>query len=154
MSSEHQQALASLNQLFERWKAEHRELETHVLKLNQWVTGDEQNPATQFEEATKLFRQLQEHLEEHFTGENDIGELLARARGASTDEIEATRRQASKDHALLHQRLQTLIDSLAARNDDVDQWAAIVYDFGLFIDLLEQHEDLEAENVRRLIPCT
>jgi iron-sulfur cluster repair protein YtfE (RIC family) len=154
MTSQHQESVEILNVLFSNWKDEHRQLDKFVQELGTWVTDDAQRLTPQFREAANRLRGLSERLSQHFAKEQDIGELLAEARGIATPQIESAQRQAGKDHRALTERLNKLIDGMESSSGLVEDWKRFTNEFNLFIDVLEQHEELEAESVRRLIPAT
>jgi iron-sulfur cluster repair protein YtfE (RIC family) len=154
MSNQHQESVEILNLLFGRWKEEHRQLDQVVQGLGEWLADDAQAHASPFQEAAERLRGLRQRLVEHFAKEHDIGGLLAEARGIATPEIESAQRQAEKDHLALTERLDTLIHRLEPSSGQEEDWRAMAYEFNLFLDVLEQHEEFEAECVRWLIPAT
>lgn len=155
MTNQHEETVEILNVFFEQWKEEHLQLDKYVLELSDWSHLDSQHQCPQFKEAADRLRGLEQRLVQHFSKETAIGLLLAEARGIATPEIEAARRQADKDHKLLADRLTRLIDLVnSASGDDVALWQKVRYELNLFLDVLEQHEELEAENVRWLIPTS
>jgi iron-sulfur cluster repair protein YtfE (RIC family) len=153
MSAQNQESVDILNVLFSNWKDEHRQLDKFVLELGEWVTSDSQLKTPQFREAANRLRGLSKRLAEHFAKEQDIGKLLAEARGIATPEIKSAQRQAAKDHEILNERLKKLIEGMEASSGSVEDWKRLTFEFDLFLDTLEQHEELEAESVRRLIPA-
>jgi iron-sulfur cluster repair protein YtfE (RIC family) len=152
MSTQSEESAEILKVLFSQWKEEHRELDAVVRELGDWTAEGSQSQAPNFEEAAQRLRGLKERLTGHFAKEQSIGLLLAEARGIPTPEIEAVQRQANKDHAQLTERLDKLIECMDSGEGESQCWDAAIYEFNLFLDVLEQHEELEAESVRWLIP--
>ncbi|MCA9133308.1 MAG: hemerythrin domain-containing protein [Planctomycetales bacterium] len=157
MAKQEPEALGNLDQLLDKWQAEHRELEASVLEISRWMNQDAQRQAPDFPAASARLRQLQQSLQRHFAHEEILGQLLAASRGVSTDEIAAACRQAARDHRTLNSRLDGLLEQLEsspppATSASPQVWAAIVYEFNLFIDLLEQHEEQEEDSARWLHP--
>ncbi len=141
--------------LFERWKDEHKQLDQVVDDLTGWTSMAEKSQkveADRFLEAARHLRGLHELLTHHFSKEKIVGNLLAEARGIATPEIEAFQQKADKDHALLSSRLNKLIDYVESAPAQLSNWKSAIQELNLFLDLLEQHEELEAEHVHWLIP--
>ena len=105
-----------------------------------------------FAETRSRLQSFEHRLREHFSKEHALGLLLAESRGISTPEIEELRRQADKEHGILSSRLNDLIASLSAVTNRVPSWDSAVYEFGLLLDAIEQHEEQEADRVRWLMP--
>ena len=139
---------------FVQWKNEHDELDLQLSELRQWFETDRRLQTVPFAEAVRRLKLLQSQLENHFSGEQRLGELLARVRGASSPELEASIRQANKDHEILLKRLTALVESANMAEGEFDSWQAFAYEFSLFVDVLEQHEEMEESNVRSLFPTS
>ncbi len=144
--------VASLNQLFDQWKDEHRELDAYVRELTNWTNQESQLSVPRFLEAVTRLREFRDRLSAHFDKETELGNLLAKSRPGSSREIEGVRRQAAKDHSHLTKRLEALIGRMENAEAEFDSWSAAVYEFNLLIDVLEQHEEQEAESLGWLLP--
>lgn len=152
MINQSSEAVDVLIGLFSQWKSEHEQLSRFVRELSVWATQDSQSESPNFSQAAVGLRKLDQRLVEHFEKEQAIGLLLADARGTSTPEVEAVQRQADKDHLALQKRLHELIEKIDRGPRNPSTWNAAIEELNLFLDVLEQHEELESENVRSLIP--
>ncbi len=152
--TESQKSALELQAVFAEWTAEHRQVEHTVQALIEWTNEHIDPDANEFSEAALRLRNLGLRLDSHFAKEDTLGSLLAKSRGVATPEIEAVQRQADKDHTQLSQRLHALVERMERGVESSTGWKSAVYELNLFLDLLEQHEELEAENVRWLITST
>ncbi len=152
MASPNEATVEILHVLFGQWQEEHERLDQFIRELNAWMTQKSLQQAPDFAEARTRLQTFDQRLREHFLKEHAMGLLLAETRGVPTPEIEEFRRHADKEHEVLASRLNNLIESLAAESQPIPSWSSAVNEFGLFLDALEQHEEIEADRARWLIP--
>ena len=146
-------AASELAELFRGWKSEHRQLDKQMLELFQWMNAASLREDPPFARAAERLRELLMMLQLHFRHEDTLGEKLATSHPNSTVEIDAVRTRPAQEHQTLHDRLEQIIARLDSRSDDDKElWATVVYEFNLFFDLLEQHEELEESSVSWLRP--
>ncbi len=144
------QCQEALEALFTAWKAECRELGDDVADLSNWV-NDAQRPGTlELADVGDRLQQLSYRLQDHFGVEHHVGNLLARARGTSTLEIDAYCDRADRERAALSARLSRLIEQLKSGGTAV--WCQVARDLSLFVDALEHHEEQALENISWLTP--
>ncbi|MEZ6077196.1 MAG: hemerythrin domain-containing protein [Pirellulaceae bacterium] len=136
-----------LSILFARWKDEHRQIDARVAELCQWIHSQGKIVSPPFLRAAQKLGELRDQLETHFVKEDELGRLLADARGGMTAEIDSIRHQHDREHTILLERLGRLIHSLGTAEPEFDSWDAATDEFELFVDKLEQHEEREAESV-------
>ncbi|MCA9158371.1 MAG: hemerythrin domain-containing protein [Planctomycetales bacterium] len=136
-----------LSALFARWKDEHRQIDARVAELCQWIHSQGKIVTPPFLRAAQKLGELRDQLETHFVVEEELGRLLADARGGMTAEIDSVRQQHDREHTILLERLGRLIHSLGTAEPEFDSWDAATNEFELFVDKLEQHEEREAESV-------
>ncbi len=136
-----------LHALFAQWKDEHRQLDVHVATLCQWLHGQGHIVTPPFLRGAQKLGELRDQLEAHFVKENELGRLLANARGSLTTEIESVCHKHDREHTVLLERLGRLIHSLGTAESQFDSWDAATREFELFVDTLEQHEEQEAEAI-------
>lgn len=141
-----------LKALFEDWKCEHQALDRHVDDLLEWLADGSCPEDIRCEEASDRLQQLRDRLQRQFDLENGISGLLVKARGSQTQELHAVLDKAEREHQQLMNRLNDLIDRSGNACAGFPSWQEAVYQINLFIDVLEQHEDEEAERVGWLIP--
>ena len=134
-----------LNALFARWKDEHHQIDARVAQLCQWLHGQEHIVTPPFMHAAQNLGELRDQLETHFVKEEQLGRLLADARGGLTAEIDSVCHKLDREHTVLLDRLGRLIHSMGTAEPEFDSWDAATRE--LFVDTLEQHEEQEAESV-------
>jgi hypothetical protein len=152
MATSNETSIEVLHVLFQQWREEHRRLDQSIAELNAWMTQKSLHQSPDFAEANSRLQKFEQRLREHFAKEHEIGLLLAETRGITTPEIEELRRQADKEHGILTARLNDLIVGLSADANPVPTWDSAVYEFGLLLDAIEQHEEQEANRVQWLMP--
>lgn len=152
MATSNETSIEVLHLMFEQWKEEHQQLDRFIEELNAWMTQKSLQQTPDFAEARSRLQNFEQRLREHFSKEHAMGLLLAESRSISTPEIEELRCQADKEHGILTSRLNDLITSLSAVSNRVPTWDSAVYEFGLLLDAIEQHEEQEADRVRWLMP--
>jgi hypothetical protein len=141
-----------VDELFEQWKKEHCELDKYAMELSAWVHQQSQQREMQFREAVTRLGELNKKLAVHFTKEAEIGKQLLAIQGEHTPEAEALQRQAERDHSNIISRITHLIDRMQDVEAERDAWKDSMFELNLIIDVLEQHEEQEAESVGWLIP--
>lgn len=152
MATSNETSIEFLHVLFQQWREEHQRLDQFIEVLNAWMTQKSLHQSPDFAEAKSHLQNFEHRLREHFAKEHEMGLLLAETRGIATPEIDELRRQADKEHGILTARLHDLIADLSADANPVPTWDSAVYDFGLLLDAIEQHEEQEADRVRWLMP--
>lgn len=143
-----------LNETFELWMQDYREIGDlcHDL-IDRMAAGGKR--CTDIAKLEKELLHLLSRLQNHFQMELALGRLLTDAHGRSSSEIDATRRQADKDHAVLCDRFERLIERTVVNKDGSDEsQGSVAYEFNLIIDVIEQHQELEFENLRSLFPSS
>ncbi len=136
-----------LNSLFARWKAEHQQLNACTAELCKWFHSQAGVVTPPFLRAAQKLGELRDQLETHFVKEDELGRLLAEARGGITTEIDGVCQERDREHVTLLARLGRLIHSLGTSQPEFDSWDSATLEFELFVDILEQHEEREAETV-------
>lgn len=152
MATSNETSIEVLHVLFQQWREEHQQLDQFIAELNAWMTQKSLRQSPDFTDAKSRLQQFEQRLREHFVKEHAMGLLLAETRGIATPEIEELRHQADKEHGILTARLHDLISRLSADANPVSTWDSAVYEFGLLLDAIEQHEEQEADRVRWLMP--
>jgi len=140
------------NEVFDRWKSEHQLLEQYTSNLCEWIASQTKLRDLQFQETVKKLAELNEQLQGHFMREGQISEHLQSAHRDCTLDADAVKRQIDKDHANISNRLKHLIDRMQEAEHELDAWKKGVHELGLIIDLIEQHDEQEAESVTCLLP--
>jgi len=107
---------------------------------------------SQFRETVRKLTDLNEKLLAHFANEEEIGCQIQVAHGDGSPESDAAKRQCDRDHVNILNRLKHLIDRMQDAESECDAWKKGVYELGLIIDVIEQHEEQESENVNCLLP--
>ncbi|MEO8272161.1 MAG: hemerythrin domain-containing protein [Aureliella sp.] len=136
-----------LSVLFARWKDEHRQIDARMEELCHWIHGQGNVVTPPFLRTAQKLGELRDQLETHFVKEEELGRLLADARGGLTAEIDGVCHKNDREHTFLLERLGQLIHSLGTAEPEFDSWEAITREFELFVDKLEQHEEQEAQSV-------
>ena len=138
--------------VFEHWKAEHQVLDRYTSDLSEWIDRQSKMRTSQFRETVQKLTELDEKLRAHFAREEEIGEKIRSVHCDGTPEVEAAQRQTDKDHENILNRLKHLIDRMQEAETECDAWKKGVYELGLIIDVIEQHEEQESESVSCLLP--
>ena len=138
--------------LFVLWKVEHQVLDRYTAELSEWIDGQSKLRISQFQETVRKLADLNEKLQAHFAREEEIGKQIRVAHGNGSPEADAAKRQCDRDHINILDRLKHLIDRMQDAESECDAWKKGVYELGLIVDVIEQHEDQESENVNCLLP--
>ena len=138
--------------LFEHWKAEHQVLDRFTSDLSEWIDRQSKLRSSQFRETVEKLTELNEQLRTHFSREQEIGEKMSSVHCDGSPEVEAVQRQTDRDHDNILNRLKHLIDRMQEAETESDAWKKGVYELGLIIDVIEQHEEQESESVNCLLP--
>lgn len=137
--------------LVDRWRGEHRELDQFVTEILSWMHDVSTLGIPRFGEAGSRLTQLRSRLVEHFRVEDEIATELCESRPSCPDR-QAAKRQAERDHKQLLTRVDELNDRLLQLEPPFASWQEAVQQIGLFMDVLEQHEEQESENLEWLSP--
>jgi len=143
---------SNIDQLFDQWKSEHAELDNYAMELARWIRDQTKRRDAQFREAVTRLNDLSSRLADHFAIEQTIGEKLIDAQGRPRPETESLHRQADRDHANIKVRLKHLSDRMLEAESECDAWKSSGVELNLILDMLEQHEEQEAESVGWLLP--
>ncbi len=138
--------------LYEQWKSEHQTLDRYAADLSEWIDRQSKMRLSQFRETVAKLTDLHQKLHSHFAIEETIGKQLREVHCGGSPESDAAHRQSERDHAHISSRLKHLIDRMQDAESESDAWKKGVYELGLIIDVLEQHEEQESENVCYLLP--
>ena len=125
-----QRQLPGIDQLFEQWKSQHCELDRFAQELEE----------------------LWHRLSNHFVQEQELGKQIALARAIPHPEADAMMRQSERDHTNIANRLKHLSDRMQDAESDIDAWKSCTQELQLILDVLEQHEEQEAESIGWLLP--
>lgn len=142
----------ALEQLFEQWKSQHCELDHFSLELEEWVHLQTKQREAQFREGVDRLNALWQKLSQHFSQEQELGKRIAAAQGRPLPETEAMLRQSERDHNHIANRLKHLSDRMQDAETDMDAWKSCTQELQLILDVLEQHEEQEAESIGWLLP--
>lgn len=146
------QDIPEVDLLFERWKVEHQVLGRYTDELSEWIDRQSKLRTSQFSETVRKLADLNEKLQAHFASEEEIGKHILVVHDNGSPEAEAAKRQCDRDHVNILNRLKHLIDRMQDAESECDAWKKGVYELGLIIDVIEQHEEQECENVNCLLP--
>ena len=138
--------------LFKQWKSEHQILDNFTSELSEWIDHQSKLRSSQFRETVRKLTDLHKQLNSHFAIEEAICKQLREGNCGNSPEADAAQRQSERDHAQISSRLKHLIDRMQDAESDCDTWKKGVYELGLIIDVMEQHEEQESENVCYLLP--
>lgn len=152
MNSKEPNIPTGVDGLFEQWKEEHCQLDQCAMELSTWLHEQSLLRTAQFREAVKRIHVLSERLSAHFAREQAIASGLVESRGWVSQESLAVQRQSERDHSNISTRLKHLIDRMQEGEAECDAWATGVHEMNLILDVLEQHEEQEAESVGWLLP--
>ena len=142
----------SFPNVFHTWQLEDRDLETSIDQVRNWMQEVNQLGIPHFGETATRLRPLRDRMLVHFAREDQMIGQLADLYPTSSPEVDAVRRQASRDHDQLSERLDNLIERLDQVVPPFASWQNAMDEVELFVDALEQHEDQESENFRMLMP--
>ena len=140
------------DKLFEQWKNQHCELDKYCMELETWIYQQSQQRISQFREAVGKLHDLQQKLSTHFEQEQVLGKEIAVAQNRPLPEAQALQRQSERDHHNISKRLKQLIDRMQDAEFETDAWQSGTSELKLIIDVLEQHDEQEAESVGWLLP--
>jgi hypothetical protein len=149
MNSKADQPLALF---YENWRAEDRQLEVGIDGVRDWMQEVNQLGIPHFGETATRLLPLRQRLVTHFQREDQMIAQLAELYPSSSPEVQAVRRQSSRDHHQLLARLDDLIQRLGQTEPPFASWQAAMDELESFVDLLEQHEEQEADSIERLMP--
>ena len=141
-----------VSSLFEQWQEEHVELRQFTAELEQWIFAQTKLRANQFRETVTRLNKLNEKLQSHFAREAALCDRMQDYHCPGSEECAAVQRQCDRDHADISNRLKHLIDRMQDAEADQDCWNRGVYELTLIMDIIEQHEEQEAESVCCLLP--
>jgi hypothetical protein len=137
---------------YENWRAEDRQLEVGIDGVRDWMQEVNQLGIPHFGETATRLLPLRQRLVTHFQREDQMIAQLAELYPSSSPEVQAVRSQSSRDHHQLLNRLDDLIGRLGKTEPPFASWQAAMDELESFVDLLEQHEEQEAESIERLMP--
>jgi hypothetical protein len=141
-----------LAEFYQTWKAEDRALEAGIDEIRDWMHEVNQLGIPHFGETATRLGPLRDRLVAHFQREDEMISQLAELYPSSSPEIEAVRRQSSRDHHQLLVRLDDLTSRLGQIEPPFASWQAAIDELESFVDLLEQHEEQESESIEMLMP--
>ena len=95
---------------------------------------------------------LNEKLQMHFAREEALCDRMKEFHCEGSVECAAVKRQSDRDHENISNRLKHLIDRMQDAQAEQDSWNKGVYELGLIMDVIEQHEEQEEESVCCLLP--
>ncbi|MGI9473257.1 MAG: hemerythrin domain-containing protein [Rubripirellula sp.] len=143
----------TLPDLYQQWSVEDRQLEACVDEVRHWMQEVAQLGIPHFGETATRLRPLAERLGTHFQREDDMIQQVAQLYPNTSPEVNAIRRQATRDHDQLRDRLGDLIERLDLLEPPFESWQLAIDEVELFVDMLEQHEEQESESIRMLMPA-
>lgn len=143
-----------LDALFQTWQQEHQQVQDHLDGILDWLSLDGKmvDELGARREVVAELERLCGRLRRHFSTESQLGTLLETVRGRQTQEIALLRARAESDQRHLMSRLKEQVNAIHEAETGTEAWDSAVYNFGLFVDALEQYEDQEAESVQWLMP--
>jgi hypothetical protein len=141
-----------IESLANRWREQHLWLNDFLDEFRRWACHHSEPDSRRYAEAAARLVQLRERLQEHFQCEDQLADHFLGAREGLSPEADANRRQVKADHSRLFKRLDGLIDEFGRRRPPYESWTAAVEQVELFADVLEQHEEQEADSILWLIP--
>lgn len=142
----------TVHSLFKKWQEEDQELESYLDGVRDWMNDVSQLGIPRFGETASRLQQLHKRLMLHFEREDELGEQLMEFYAGGSVELNATRRQAERDHQQLSDRLEELMVRLDALDPPFASWEAAMNEVEAFVVALERHEDQESESVALLLP--
>lgn len=125
MSDATNQATEKLAEMFSGWKTEHERLDATMLELFQWINAPLHRRWPPCTVAAERLRELLTQLRVHFVHEETLGEMLAASHGGATHEIQAVRERVAREHRILGDRLQGIIDELVRGADAAEDIIAV-----------------------------
>ena len=138
-----------VERLFAEWQLEHRDLLRVIDGLRRWMYDVNQLGIPRFGETADQLLMLRDRLVHHFGREDELGRRLFEAEPHAEVEVQALCRQADRDHERLLKRLDGLSERLRLIDPPFASWQRAVDEVELLVDDLEEHEEQEAESVRR-----
>ena len=142
-----------LSSFYQTWKAEDRELEAGIDEIRDWMQEVTQLGIPHFGETATRLNPLRQQLVTHFQREDQMIGQLAGLYSTSSPEVEAVSRQSTRDHDQLLARLDDLIQRLSETDPPFASWQAAIAEVEMFVDVLEQHEEQEADSIETLMPA-
>ncbi len=142
----------SLCQLFADWRTDDRVLESRLDALRQWMTDETQSGSLHYRDMADRLMPLKAYLGEHFEREFSMLEKLSQSYPDVSQQVEAVRRQTTRDHQTLTTRLEDFIQRLRAASPPFESCSAAIDELELIVDALEQHEEQESESMHILMP--
>ncbi len=137
----------TIRELFAQWQLEHRDLQLSIDKLRRWIFEASQSSRPLHRETADQLRALKDRLLEHFAREDVLGRQLLESDPTAELELSAMCRQADHDHSLILNRLEALVRKLES-SPAIDDWSIAANEVELFVDSLEEHEELESDSVK------
>jgi hypothetical protein len=160
MASDDKRIISHLNRAFQSWQSGIQRTLDHSQELVDWFYaqqrhanegGDSQSRGDVLAQANARLRALKQHLLDRFAREDTLRQLLTEVRGR-TAELAVLRNQAEREQTILLDRLEQLFDTIQHETLEVVRWQEMANELNLFFDLLEQHEEQEAESISWLLP--
>lgn len=142
----------SVHRLYQRWRAEDRELEAYLDALRDWIHELIRSGQPRSSELGERLNRFRDRLVRHFEREDEIVQELAKTFDSPPVELDATRRQAEHDHRQLLERLDHFIGRLEGTEAPFESWTAATEELELLVDVLEQHEEQESDSIELLMP--
>jgi Hemerythrin HHE cation binding domain len=143
----------SAHSIFEIWRREDGVLAARLDAIRKFMASESTWSDSNCSEVANSLSEFRDYLLSHFQAEDELTEQLATFYTESVPEIDAMKRQSDHDHQRLLGQLDELVESLGKPMPGFDCRANAIEKIEWFADLLEQHEDQEAENVRAFMPC-
>ncbi len=138
--------------IFELWKNEDHYLQAQFDQIRDWMLQVSQLGIPRFGETAGRLRLLRDCLNNHFEREKLLCDQLSGFYTSPCPQVDSIRRQATRDHYQLMQRIDDLIDDLTKLEPPFDSWGDAMERVEQFIDTFEQHEQFESESIRSMIP--
>ena len=139
------------NAVFDQWTSEHQVIDRFTDNLSEWIAAQSKLRCLQFRQTVEKLGELNEQLQSHFEREEEICKHLKAIHHDCPLDVEAVQRQIDHDHSDISNRLKHLIDQMQEAELEMDGWKKGVHELGLIIDLIEQHDEQEAESVTCLL---
>ena len=139
-------------EVFEMWRREDGELSARLDAIRCAMVSEASPDSSCCATVARRLQEFREYLVGHFSAEDELSDQLAGFYPKASPEIEAMKRQSARDHQRLLGQLDDLVGYLGQSKPQFESWQAAIEKVEWFVDLLEQHEDQEAESVSALMP--
>ncbi len=139
-------------EVFEIWRREDGELSARLDAIRCFMVSEASPDSSCCANVARRLNEFREYLVNHFSAEDKLSDQLAGFYPKASPEIQAMKRQSTRDHQRLLGQLDELVGNLSQSKPHFDSWKAAIEKVEWFVDLLEQHEDQEAESVSALMP--